>query len=113
MEAYFSEEELELYRRLLRRGLAVLVPVDKVPRRPDGTPLAGGLFSVAKDLDHDRLIFDRRPQNATERRLNWICLPGAAQLQRIVLRYDQCLRGSGDDLRCVRPRCFGKGLVRS
>ena len=32
-----------------------------------------------------RLIVDRRPQNFTERRLHWLELPSAAQLQRIIL----------------------------
>ena len=49
--------------------------------------------------DKDRLIFDRRPQNFEEARLGWAKLPNGSQLTRIIVRDDQHLRGSGDDLR--------------
>ena len=45
-----------------------------------------------------RLIFDRRPQNATERPLTWISLPSAALLRKKVLPPGSIWRGTGKDL---------------
>ncbi len=61
--------ELALSRRMLAMGMGVLVPESQVPRRPDGRPLIAGWFSVTHQADSDRLILDRRPQNAAEFRL--------------------------------------------
>jgi hypothetical protein len=60
--------------------------------------MLGVLFCVAKDADRDRLIFDRRPENATMRRLNWAKLPSGACYLRMILKEGEVLRGSGDDL---------------
>ena len=58
-------------------------------------------FPKIKDGNRfQRLIVDRRPQNLVERRLRWLELPSAAQLQRIVLDESEVLLGSGDDLEC-------------
>jgi hypothetical protein len=64
-----------------------------------GATLAGGWFSVAHKENFDRLIYDRRPANATESRLGWAQLPHGSLLTQVVLRGSRCLRGSLHDLR--------------
>ncbi|CAE7376397.1 unnamed protein product [Symbiodinium microadriaticum] len=92
-------EEADLARKLLKTKMAVLVPEDSLPRRRDGRLLVGGLFAVAKNESEDRLIYDRRPENSTMPYLDWANLPSAACFTRLLLRPNQYLRGSGDDLR--------------
>ena len=75
-----------------------MIPEDELPRGRHGCLLLGGLFCVAKDAERDRLIFDRRPENATMKRLNWAKLPSGSCSRRMLLEDDQVLRGSGDDL---------------
>ena len=61
------------------------------------------MFAVPKakkGASAQRLIVDRRPQNLTEKRLHWLELPSAAQLQRIILEEAEVLLGSGEDLEC-------------
>ena len=91
--------EASIREKLLASGMARLCPVDEVPRRPDGRPLLGGLFSVAHKEHSDRLIFDRRPQNFSEARLDWSFLPLGQQLTRIWIPPGHGIRGSGDDLK--------------
>ena len=92
-------EEPALAQTLLDTGMAVLVPEADLPRDVEGRLLTGGLFCVAKNSSEDRLIYDRRPENATMERLNWAKLPSGACFTRMLLRPNQYLRGSGDDLR--------------
>ena len=94
-----QKEEKALRRRLLASGMAVLMPEAEVARDRRGNLLLAGLFTVDHKKHVDRLIVDRRPQNAGERRLAWAKLPMGSQLTRIVLEPGMTLRGSGDDLR--------------
>jgi hypothetical protein len=69
----------------------------------NGKPIVGGFFAVPKPPKPDKLkrqmlIFDRRPQNQTERRLPWVSLPHACLFRRAVLGRRMCMRGSGKDL---------------
>ncbi|CAE7669804.1 osm1 [Symbiodinium sp. CCMP2592] len=93
------EEEPALARRMLETGMAALVPEADLPRDQCGKLLGGGLFCVAKNQQEDRLIYDRRPENATMPRLRWATLPSGACFTRLLLEPNQYLRGSGDDLR--------------
>ena len=79
--------------------MVTLIPESDLPRRQDGSLLTGGFFCVKKNDVEDRLIFDRRPENATMARLDWAKLPSAACLTRVLLGPHEFLRGSGDDLR--------------
>lgn len=92
-------EEAGLVKRLLDSKMVDLVPESELPRRNDGSLLTGGFFCVKKNNDEDRLIYDRRPENATMSRLDWAKLPSAACLTRVLLDPHEYLRGSGDDLR--------------
>ena len=57
-------------RRMMRAGLATtLASNSRDPR------LASGAFAVRKDLDKDRLIADRRPENAGEKQVGLCLLP--------------------------------------
>lgn len=94
-----KEEESGLIERLLRSKMVTLIPESSLPRRNDGRLMTGGFFCVKKNSEEDRLIFDRRPENATMRRLHWAELPSAACLTRMRLKDNEFLRGSGDDLR--------------
>ena len=91
--------ESEIRVKLLASGMARLLPLDQALRRPNGKPLVGGLFSVAHKEHTDRLIFDRRPQNFAEDRLNWSFLPLGQQLTRVWIPPGHGIRGSGDDLK--------------
>ena len=62
-----SEDSLAI--RLLNSKMAILIPEDELPRDRNGDMLLGGLFCVSKDVDRNRLIFDRRPENATMKRI--------------------------------------------
>ena len=93
------QEEPALADRMLSTGMAVLVPEKDLPRDSRGNMLLGGLFCVAKNEAEDRLIFDRRPENATMHRLTWARLPAGACFARLLLGPQEFLRGSGHDLR--------------
>ena len=80
--------------------MARAVRLQEVPRDLHDQPLVGGFFAVAKNEEEDRLIFDRRPANGCERRLNWLNLPSVSLLRQVFLRPHEGLRGSGDDLEC-------------
>ena len=97
--------------------MALLVPEDDIPVGPDGRRLVGGWFAVDHTRGRLRLIFDRRPQNSTERTLTWPRLPSGCQLQHVVLEPWETIRGSGDDLECwfynIRhePDCYHKNAI--
>ena len=74
------EEEDRVVRKLLRTGMGRLLPESELPRDSRGRLLVGGLFSVLKNEREDRLIFDRRPENATMTRLRWAKLPAGPAL---------------------------------
>ena len=93
------EEETPLLRKLWGAGMISFVPEADLPRSEAGELRLGGLFCVAKNEVEDRMIFDRRPENATMRKLNWARLPNGACFCRLLLQDDEYLRGSGDDLR--------------
>ena len=92
-------EEAGLVRRLLSRRMVVLLPESDLPRDQEGRLMPGGLFCVKKNAEEDRLIFDRRPENATMVQLDWTRLPSGACFCRMLLGPNEFLRGSGDDLR--------------
>ena len=52
--------------------MATLVEEADLPRNRAGELMTGGLFAVAKSGDQDRLIFDRRPENAAMASLDWV-----------------------------------------
>ena len=92
-------EEAGLIRKLLDHNMVTLMPEGDIPRTASGKLMTGGFFCVKKNNDEDRLIFDRRPENATMRHLKWAKLPSGACFARLLLAPDEYLRGSGDDLR--------------
>ena len=94
-----QEHEANLARKLLSTGMAQLVCEQDLPRTSDGKLLCGGLFCVGKDELHDRLIYDRRPENSTMPHLGWEALPSGACFVRLLLEPNEFLRGSGDDLK--------------
>ena len=93
------EEEAGVAERLLSTGMATLVDEVDLPRNRAGDLMTGGLFAVAKSGDQDRLIFDRRPENAAMASLDWGQLPSGACFTRALLKPSEFLRGSGDDLK--------------
>ena len=122
MVAPAHEEQLRCI--LLESGMCELVPVDKVPRDVRGRPIVGGLFAVPHKPDSDRLIFDRRPLNLLDKKLDWLKhmpLPHGAQLVQIVLRPSDTLIAAGYDLKSyfyqlqqlperIRRNCFGRSF---
>ena len=92
-------EEVGLMRKLLQHKMVVLIQEDSLPKDSKGRFLTSGLFCVPKNETEDRLILDRRPQNATMNRLPWAELPSGACFSRLLLQPHEYLRGSGDDLR--------------
>ena len=117
-----EEDEEQLRDLLFDADMVELINEDEIPRTKRGRLLLGGLFTVTHKNDYDRLIFDRRPQNAQEKRLRWIRLPLGAQMARLILRRHQGIRGSGDDLRTFYYRlrnapgsscrnCFGRAIT--
>lgn len=94
-----QEHEADLARKLLSTGMAQLVRESDLPRTSEGHLLCGGLFSVGKDQKHDRLIYDRRPENRTMPHLGWEALPSGACFVRMRLEPHEFVRGSGDDLK--------------
>ena len=93
------DQEKHVARRLLETGMAVPIPESDLPRTNAGRLLVGGLFAVEKSDHQDRLIFDRRPENSTMRRLRWADLPSGTCFTRLLLKPSEYLRASGDDLR--------------
>ena len=99
-----QDEEPHLRRFLLSRGLVRLVDFSDVPFDTAGNPIVGGLFGVWH-RNGKRLIFDRRPQNATEERLGWARLPLGCQFCKLVLKPGEGIRGSGADLKSCFFQC--------
>ena len=92
-------EELKLARAILRCGMGSLVPESLAFRDQRGRVVSAGWFGVDHKQHVVRLIQDRRPANAIERRLGWAELPGGEQLAQLVLGNDEEVRSSLDDLR--------------
>ena len=63
------------------------------------TDAGRAVFAVGKNSEEDRLIFDKKPENATMPSLDWARLPSASCFARLLLGPRQYLRGSQDDLR--------------
>ena len=49
-------------------------------------------------VESDRIIFDRRPQNSIEERLNWCRLPHGSSLTRLKLQPWEHIQAHGDDI---------------
>ncbi len=97
-----SESEEDIFvRQLLAKGMVVLIPDSELPRHPKtGELLKGGFFGVPHREGRMRLIFDRRPQNATEADLSdeWLHLPHGSQFSEMILKPGQGCRGCCEDL---------------
>ncbi|CAE7376276.1 unnamed protein product [Symbiodinium sp. CCMP2456] len=93
------QDEDEMVLRLVEHGMALPVQEAELPHDGRGRLLSGGLFGVEKNDLEDRLIYDRRPENATMDKLGWAHLPSGACFTRMLLDPCEYLRGSGDDLR--------------
>ena len=113
-----GRDEPELRRAMLGSKMAVLVEESLIPKDENGRLILGGLFGVPHSDSH-RVIFDRRPQNMHETRLNWARLPHGCMMIRVVLRSSQIMRGSGGDLSkyfyrlkqlegAIPRNCFGR-----
>jgi len=98
--AYFAATQKEwrcAVRRMARAGLGVAISASACP-----PSLAAGAFAVRKDAGADRLIGDRRPQNACEEMPGPVRLPYAPRLRRLRLSAQQCLWAGKRDL----SNCF-------
>lgn len=98
--AYFAATQREwrcAVRRMARSGLGRAISSSSCP-----PGLAAGAFAVPKDIAQDRLIGDRRPQNAGERMPGPVRLPYAPRLRRLRLQPEQCLWVGKRDL----SNCF-------
>ena len=76
----------------------------ELPRDLSGKLRLGGLFAVQKKEAEDRLIFDRRPENAAMRKLDWATLPNGACFCRMLLEDNEYLRGSSLNLHLPSSR---------
>ena len=99
-EALFTE-------KVLSSGLAGFMPETELLQH-QGRPVVGEFFAVPKPskilesglaVKRQRLIFDRRPQNACEGRLEWVCLPHAVLFRKMIIPRGMIARGHGGDLR--------------
>ena len=81
-------------RRMFRAGLAVALPPCSA-----SPSLAAGAFAVVKDAALDRLIADRRPENAREGSAGLCLLPYSPRLRRVRLKRQQYIRCSVRDIR--------------
>lgn len=82
-----AKDEEKLQEAMVRVGMGAICPEDELLTDLRGKPIDGGFFAVAKPPKpgtpvRQRLIFDRRPQNCTERRLAWIRLPHACLFRK-------------------------------
>lgn len=84
--------------KLLRSGVATLIPEELAMRDHQGNIITGGLFAVDHKPTSDRIILDRRPFNELERRLVWARLPHGSLLTQLIVPKGHSIRGSGDDL---------------
>ena len=86
-----------LLKKLHDAKMITFLPIEEVEHEC-GKPLTGGLFCVPHKPTSDRLINDRRPLNAKEKRLDWSRLPAGHMLCQLILEKDESIRCSGDDL---------------
>ena len=84
--------------KLLKSGVATLIPEHMGLKDSRGRLITGGLFAVDHKPDSDRVILDRRPFNELERRLVWAKLPHGSLLTQLIVPPGFSVRGSGDDL---------------
>ena len=66
-EGCFKVEPQDLFEvnlKLLRSGVATLIPEHMGLKDSHGNTITGGLFAVDHKLSSDRIILDRRPFNA-------------------------------------------------
>ena len=96
-----AEDEAELQAKLFENSMGGLLLENEVATDPDGCVLSW-VFAAKKPpkngMPRQRLIFDRRRQNALEKRVRWATLPSARLLRKRVLRPSEVWRGSGKDL---------------
>ena len=93
-----EEEEHKLRLRLLRNQMGKLMRASDLLRDKKGNVLAAGLMAVDATPPWQRLIQDRRPQNGTEKGLDWARLCRGSQLCRMSLRPQETARGRGEDV---------------
>ena len=93
-----KREEQVMRKLLIDSSMCVLLPEDQIPRTSSGRKILSGLFCVPHKDHSDRLIFDRRPANATERRLKWCHLPHGTCFCSLKLKPGEDVRCSGDDI---------------
>ena len=91
-------EEHRIRRLFHERNIAISVPEIMLEELIPGRPLVSGMFLVQEGTEEFRLIFDRRPANSGERRLNWLDLPLGVMFTRLILSPAEGLGSSGDDL---------------
>ena len=99
-----AEQESDLRDLLLTRRFTELWPESRLARRSDGRVLLGGLFQVTDRPGKYRLIYDARPSNAGERKLDWLRLPLGFLFARIRLMAWEEVRGSGADIESYFPQ---------
>ena len=92
------KELFEVNSKLLRSGVATLIPESMGLKDSHGNIITGGLFAVDHKPSSDRIILDRRPFNELERRLVWAKLPHGSLLTQLIVPPGYSIRGSGDDL---------------
>ncbi len=86
-----------LLRKLHQAKMITFIPKNKALK--EGRKIIrGGLFAVPHKEASDRLINDRRPLNARERKLGWCELPAGPMLAQLILEKTESIRASGDDL---------------
>ena len=93
-----AADEVALAKQLLDRSLALLIPEEHVLKDAVGRLVTAGFFCVPHKPETDRIITDRRPQNSTEDRLEWAQLPQGCLLYQLVLKDNESVRASGDDI---------------
>ena len=115
-----DEDWEPLLRKLHKAQMITFIPRDQALK--EGRKLIrGGLFAVPHKETSDRLINDRRPLNAREKKLGWCQLPAGPMLAQLILEKTESIRASGDDLSNYfylikhlekwQPRnCFGKPI---
>ena len=99
-----KQDEAGLRHLLLTRRFTELRPESAIARRSDGRILLGGLFQVMDRPGKFRLIYDARPSNAGEVKLNWLNLPLGFLFAAIRLKAAEEVRGSGADVESYFPQ---------
>ena len=92
------QDLFEVNLKLLRSGVATLIPEHMGLKDSHGNTITGGLFAVDRKPSSDRIILDRRPFNELERRLVWAKSSHGSLLTQIIVPPGFSIRGSGDDL---------------